>query len=64
MSEWTPTERQRPVRDQLVEWISPDGQQVRGRFCGGAIWFPEGGQVYVYYTPAFWRPSPVPAASP
>ena len=53
---WTPTTQRFPEKGQKIEWISPCGLQERGTYAGGVIWFPEGSSMYVYYTPAYWRP--------
>jgi len=55
MSDYTPVSTALPPKDTPIEWITPSGQIVRGTFAGGAIWFPEGSGVYIYYTPTFWR---------
>jgi hypothetical protein len=56
MSEqFTPVAEQLPPKDAPIEWITPSGQIVRGRWAGGACWFPEGSNMYVYYTPISWR---------
>lgn len=52
---WTPYAQERPRRDSLVEWITPSGQVVKGRYQGGLVWYPEGSEMYVYYTPTYWR---------
>jgi hypothetical protein len=52
---YTPTSEALPPKGYRVEWISPSGTVVRGRYEGGAVWYPEGSSVYVYYTPVFWR---------
>lgn len=55
---WTNPQHKLPERGQKVDWISPGGEQVNGgTFEGGAIWFPPESTMYVYYTPAFWRPA-------
>lgn len=55
---WTNTQYQLPERGQKVDWISPGGEQVNGgTFQGGLIWYPPDSPMYVYYTPAFWRPA-------
>jgi hypothetical protein len=56
MSNWTPCTRSRPEKNQRVEWITPSGEVVRGKYAGGLIWFPEGSPMYIYYTPICWRP--------
>lgn len=38
-----------------IEWITPSGQIERGKWAGGAVWFPEGSTMYVYYIPLSWR---------
>lgn len=43
------------ARLRPLEWITPSGEVVRGTFAGGLVWFPEGSDMYVYYTPTFWR---------
>lgn len=57
MTNWTRTTERLPERGQLIEWISPGGIQTRGKCLCGLIWMPEGSDMYVYYTPAFWRPA-------
>ena len=54
-STWTRTDTALPAIGRLIEWISPGGIQSRGKFHGGAVWFPEGSNMYVYYRPEFWR---------
>lgn len=44
-----------PEIGRLIEWISPGGSHVFGTYQGGVVWLPEGSNVYVYYTPEFWR---------
>jgi len=44
-----------PPKGALIEWITPSGQIERGRWEGGAVWFPEGSDMYVYYKPLSWR---------
>lgn len=53
---YTPIADGVPKKGARVEWISPSGLVVRGSYEGGAVWFPERSDMYVYYTPAFWRP--------
>lgn len=50
---WTPTDLEKPPMNAAVEWIAPNGDQMRGKFCG--VWIPDGSPMYVYYTPVFWR---------
>lgn len=52
---WTSYSSGLPRRDSKVEWISPDGRQVRGTYYGGVVWMPENSPMYVYYTPTMWR---------
>jgi hypothetical protein len=52
---YTPTADARPPKNVPIEWIAPDGRVQRGHYHGGAVWFPEGSGVYIYYTPTFWR---------
>lgn len=54
-AQWFLYDQEKPERDRNVEWIAPDGRQVRGKFLGGCIWMPDGSNTYVYYTPVFWR---------
>jgi hypothetical protein len=53
---WIKTSEQLPRRGQKVVWISPNGMQETGTYEGGAVWFPKGSSMYVYYTPQFWMP--------
>jgi hypothetical protein len=58
MTGWIATEDEMPEAGQMVDWISPGGQQVNGgRFTGGAIWMLPDGHLYVYYMPTLWRVS-------
>lgn len=52
--DFTPVQ-ERPPKNVLIEWITPSGQLVRGKYCGGAVWMPEGSSTYGYYTPTYWR---------
>ena len=52
------TDRKLPAKNAAVEWISPSGEVVRGKYLGGVVWLPEGSSMYVYYTPEFWKLSP------
>jgi hypothetical protein len=44
-----------PPKYVLIEWITPSGQIVRGKWLGGIVWMPEGSSTYVYYQPISWR---------
>lgn len=47
-----------PPKDALIDWITPGGEIVRGRWLGGAVWMPEGSSMYVlyvHYKPLSWR---------
>ena len=59
MSDWTRTDFKQPSEGQLVDWIAPDGRQIDGGKKGrGQLWFlPPDYDMYVYYTPPFWRPA-------
>lgn len=58
MGKWVRTDERLPEEGTAVDWIGPDGTEVRGgTFAGGDIWMLPGGEVYVYYTPVCWRPS-------
>lgn len=52
---WIPVACERPPVNRRIEWISPSGEVVIGKYLGGVIWMPEGSSVYVYYTPIYWR---------
>lgn len=52
---WTPLGTAKPEINRPIEWITPSGEVVRGKFAGGLVWFPEGSGMYIYYTPTFWR---------
>jgi len=54
-ADYTLTSAARPPKDVPIEWIAPFGTVVRGKYAGGAVWFPEGSDMYVYYTPTYWR---------
>jgi hypothetical protein len=53
---WIPYGERLPEKNQKIEWLTPHGETVRGTYCGGVIWFPEGSSMYIYYTPTYWRP--------
>lgn len=55
-NQWFRTSDRRPLKGQRIEWISSGGERERGVFLGGAVWMPEGSDMYVYYTPERWRP--------
>ena len=62
MSDYTSVRDAMPPKDTPIEWITPGGRVERGKWAGGAVWFPEGSSMYVYYTPALWRLLPVSSA--
>lgn len=55
LRQFTRVQDKLPPRNTLIEWITPSGEIVRGKWCGGAVWYPEGSAMYVYYTPLSWR---------
>jgi len=55
MTDFTATVQAMPPKDKPIEWIAADGKIVAGKWCGGAVWLPDGSSMYAYYTPAFWR---------
>lgn len=55
MTKYTMTDRELPPKGVPLEWIAPSGEVVRGTFAGGAVWYPEGSTMYVYYVPVYWR---------
>lgn len=55
MDNYTSTEKELPPKNRPLEWITPSGEVVYGKFAGGAVWFPEGSSMYVYYQPTYWR---------
>lgn len=44
-----------PQPNKTIRWIAPDGNEEIGRYAGGAIWFPAGSTMYIYYTPVMWK---------
>lgn len=52
---WIRTDRELPRPNSDVIWLTSSGQEVRGRYAGGVVWFPEGSTAYTYDTPVFWR---------
>jgi hypothetical protein len=52
---WIPYGERLPEKNQMVEWLTPSGEIVRGKYLGGVIWMPEGSGMYIYYTPTNWR---------
>ena len=52
---WNNVERgSLPEDGRRIDWIAPDGTEIRGGNRHGRLWFlPDG--MYVYYTPSFWR---------
>ena len=53
--DWNPLKNTAPRRGSKVEWIAPSGAHVKGTFVGGVVWIPDGSDMYVYYTPVYWR---------
>ena len=51
---WYTLAQKLPEHGQKIDWIAPDGTEVTGGQFLGVWMLPEG--MYVYYTPAFWRP--------
>lgn len=51
---WNLTENILPPENVVVETISPGGQQLALKRSGN-LWFHPDGQMYVYYTPVYWR---------
>lgn len=43
-----------PDERQVVEVITPNGDQIR-MYREGGLWFFEDGHMYAYFTPPFWR---------
>lgn len=57
-TEWIPTRLKLPEPNTRVDWIAPSGEQVNGgAYVGGAVWYPPGSNMFVYYKPEFWRPA-------
>lgn len=52
---WYLTSEKRPPKDSKVVWQNSVGEEIRGTYCGGIIWYPEGSSMYIYYTPIRWR---------
>ncbi len=55
MTKWKATAYELPPEGQLVETISSGGEQVQLK-RRGALWFVKSGDMYVYYTPVYWKP--------
>lgn len=53
MRQWTKTADSLPPEGVVVLTISPGGLECR-MSRSGRLWFPEGGDIYVYWTPLFW----------
>jgi len=52
---WNETACIRPYVNSKVIWQDPSGQEHRGVYAGGVIWYPEGSSMYIYYTPVRWK---------
>lgn len=52
---WNDPKQCMPSKDTKVIWIDPLGHEVKGKFCGGVVWIPEGSSMYIYYTPKMWK---------
>jgi hypothetical protein len=51
---WNPVDKVPTPENVVVETISPSGLQQKLMRIG-KLWFHPDGQMYVYYTPTFWR---------
>lgn len=54
--DWTPTAKKLPPPDVFVDTFH-SGKERRMRRIG-RLWFQEGEEFYVYYTPEYWRSIP------
>jgi len=52
--DWTPTERELPEEDVVVQTMTSDGHVQAMVYDKGLWWFPDR-LMYVYYTPPFWK---------
>jgi hypothetical protein len=52
---WRSVQHDPPTRDQPVQWLTSTGETVDGH-TKGRLWFFADWSMYVYYTPAYWRP--------
>ena len=52
---WTRTEVARPNPNSKVIWMDSSGEEIRGTYHGGVIWYPENSGMYIYYTPVMWK---------
>ncbi len=58
MSEFKPVSQPGPDDNQLVDWITPNGDQVSGgKFVAGLWFLPPDHSVYCYCQPISWRPA-------
>lgn len=52
---WIKPSDQKPDDDTIVDWLDSSGNLISlGRYYKG-LWFLPGGEMYIYYTPTFWR---------
>lgn len=51
---WNQTDNKLPPEGVVVDTISEGGQSQRLK-REGRLWFVPDGEMYVYYTPKFWR---------
>jgi len=53
---WFQTESLKPTKGQKVDWMMSTGEIVKSGTYQG-LWMLPNSEVYVYYTPRYWRPA-------
>lgn len=54
MADWTPIDGDVPPEGELLDVITPSGDQRQLIYESG-LWFLPDRSMYVYFVPAFWR---------
>ena len=54
-TKWTRTEDEKPPMGAVVDWITPNGEQVNGGKYNRMWFLPSDWAMYAYYTPTYWR---------
>lgn len=52
---WTLVSKEKPPFKEVVDTISPGGQQCRLYLNDTGHWFFPDGSMYIYYTPLMWK---------
>lgn len=52
---WIRVEDSLPTPGEVVQTISPGGIEQELKYDSSGLWFVPSGDMYVYYTPQFWK---------